>query len=291
MEIDIKHEQKLLDMLGYKLASHSSNYWTIFDYKGLSVGFIERKRRYRKNKKNGLPTTYQYTMKIESDTISYNDTRIENHGELYQYEFYVKDKNGSLHYVDISCDSDYPSISINNDDYNDHIRIDYKGLLCNFRSKTKKHLIEETIIYRVAPDDISKSEYTYQMNYCKKNKDLNNPDKKGITTRILSATANFTQRLSERITLEQSTYCNHRVYEMSYSNEKDIPGTIEEVAIKNEMGIEAISHLRYRFNEILPFKKEVFETIFKGCQYLERAGSHLFFPDITMEANKEYIKK
>ena len=78
---------------------------------------------------------------------------------------------------------------------------------------------------------------------------------------------------------------------MSYSNEKDIPGTIEEVAIKNEMGIEAISHLRYRFNEILPFKKEVFETIFKGCQYLERAGSHLFFPDITKEANKEYIKK
>lgn len=73
--------------------------------------------------------------------------------------------------------------------------------------------------------------------------------------------------------------------------EKDISGTIEEVAIKNEMGIEAVSHLRYRFNEILPFKEEIFETLFKGNPYLDRAGGHLFFPDIMLEVKKSYTKK
>lgn len=291
MEIDIKHEQKLLDMLGYKLLLDNGNKWMILDDKEHPVGFIERERKFRKNKKRGLPNTYQYTMSIESETISYKNTRIENKDNLYQYEFYVKDKNGNLHFVDISCDSDYPNISINNDDYNDRISIDYRGLYCNFRSKTKKHFVEETIIYRVAPDDISNSEYTYQIDYCKKDKSLDDISKKGVTSRTLSATADFYQRCSDCITLNKSTYYNNRLYKMEYDNEKWMTGTVEEVAIKNEMGIEAVNHLRYKFNEILPFKEEIFETLFKGNQYLDRAGGHLFFPDIMLEGKKSYTKK
>lgn len=292
MENDIKHEQKLLDMLGYSLILDNTNKWTILDDKEHPVGFIERIRRFRKNKKRGLPNTYQYTMSIESETISYNNTRIENHGESYQYEFYVKDKSGNQHFVDISCNTSCPNISIANDGYNDRICIDYRGLYCNFRSKTKKHFIEEIVVYRdAATDGITKSEYTYQINSCKKDKSLDDINRKNITSRVLSATADITQRLSERIALNVSTYRNNKVYKMSYSNEKDIPGTVEEVAIKNEMGIEAVSHLRYRFNEILPFKDEVFETMFKECQYLEKAGGRLFFPDIMTKGSKEHIKK
>lgn len=149
------------------------------------------------------------------------------------------------------------------------------GLFLNFKSKTENFNLEETVRYQINDKKYhhSTNEYTYQINYCDKDTDLNNDYAKGIKSRAITGKSTLEQQANNEIQITENTWTNNRLVK---NRETIVTGTIEEMIEKHEMGIDAFSHFRFLVNQILPFKQEVISAIFEKNYFNQEVISAIF---------------
>ena len=51
--------------------------------------------------------------------------------------------------------------------------------------------------------------------------------------------------------------------ELRTNRKSVVEGTVEEMAIKHQMGIDCFSHFRFLINQIIPFNKDVISSFLK----------------------------
>lgn len=138
-ERNLSYEKRILDLLGYTYEEQGNDKWIILDDKGINVGSITAEE---------IDDDIKYTMTINSDTISYNDSRIYDN-ETYGF----RTKNGSLIYIRLGqyCRfiPDEPIISIYNEKYGD--------INIHFYEKSYESGIINSIVNSLTAD------YTYNM--------------------------------------------------------------------------------------------------------------------------------
>lgn len=174
--------------------------------------------------------------------------------------------------------------------YNGYMQfnIGKENLYVNFKSRTENFNIEEVVKYnwdsrRAEKGSDYEREYGYQITYCRlpNTIDYRYGNLKGRTSREITAKydPNYWHFQDQKpLTIKETTWINGKL-RTNRTNNYD--GTIEEAVKKQQMGIDAISHLRYRLNSILPFKQEIMKMM------LSRPIPELksFFPDLAEEPN------
>lgn len=259
---DIEYEKKLIDLLGYKLYGPIlSNRWLILDINYDKMGYIHYEKINNVNQKNECNVQYGYNMVINSSDISYDSTRIINSDDdtsldrdYLNYKFDIKRENGNIDHVEMRFGR-YPSLTIWSKEYGYvSFFIDYEKMFLNFKSKTDNFNIEEVLIFKnsMETSEQSSKEYTYQISYCKKNMQLRDDNSKGRTTRVISGIQdNYDEN---KLKVSEMTFVGGK---LRTDRENEVEGTIEEMAIKHQMGIDSFQHFRFLINEILPFKEDI----------------------------------
>ena len=270
---NLDHEQRFIDLLGYELIGpDNSNRWIIKDESEI-VGFIQYKKLVNKSKKN--PAIYGYVTEINSKDILYKCVRKNNNEFIkFLYDFDVKRKSGQLDHIEISINN---SISIDIWSNKQHIdfKIDNNGLFLSFPSTTDNFNIKEVVEYKNS--DMNK-EYLYQITYSKKNQS------NFKTTLEISGRSNKYLQHIGQIELYELSWIDNKLRESKSCN---VLGTVEEMLVRHEMGIESFKHFRFLINQILPFKKEIFLS-FLSEEMIKKFNLYEFVPDLV-EKNK--VKK
>lgn len=283
---DIEHEKKLIDLLGYNLIGpNNSNRWFIMDENNQQVGFIQYKKLFSKNDKKGYPATFGYRTIIDSATISYKSTRKIDNVEYKQsmdtkfsYSFDVKRENDDFDHVEIRMDENC-SLNIWSQTYGYiSFKVDYDGLYLDFKSKTENFNVEELVIYKSAEANrpIFKKEYTYQIRYCDKDLELSDDNLKGITIREISGICHEYYQESNHLKLSEKSWINGN---LRTNRESEVTGTIEEMAIKHQMGIDAFHYFRGFINQILPFKKDIISAMLSE-EIISKEGLSIFISEL-----------
>ncbi len=279
-------------MLGCSLLGpDNSNRWLIMDEHKTIVGFIQYKKLYNENVKKGYPKTYGYQTELETNDILFKSTRkIQNEKEknIFNYVLDIKRENGNIDHV-VMYIGDCPSLTLwSKDNGFMNFKIDDNGLYLNFKSQTESFNTEEILIYKTDGEKVSNhaKEYLYQLKYCDKSIELNDKNLKGIKIReIIGKSTPYQQNYGE-MKLIENTWINGK---LRTSRENLVIGTVEEMAVKHGMGIDAFKHFRFLINQILPFKQEVIYVLLENC-LCQRDGLSLFVPDLGI-AQEEQIRK
>lgn len=295
---DIESEKKLISMLGYNLVGpDNSNRWLIIDENNNQVGFIQYKKLYNTNKRKGYSKTYGYITEIDSKTISYKAKRkIINSSEKmsfdskFNYSLDIKRENGDIDHLDINV-GDYPGLTLWSKKYGFmNFKVDYEGIYLNFKSKTENFNTEEVLVYKTDGEQVSNhlKEYCYQLRYCDKAIKLDDENLKGTKIRKISGESTPYQQSYNEMKIVENTWINGK---LRTNKENVVIGSVEEMAIKHRMGIDAFTHFRYLINQILPFHQEVIMAMFEN--YLsKREELSVFIPELGVESNKKKtIKK
>lgn len=281
---NIEHEKKLVELLGYNLIGpDKSNRWLITDENNNQVGFIQYKKLFKKNNKKGFPATYGYHIEINSNEISYNSTRkVDKENDKigidtrFNYELDIKRENGDIDHLEINL-GENPGLTLWSKEYGFmNFRLDWNGLFLNFKSKTENFNVEETIVYQIVDRQISRrpNEYAYQLNYCDKDIDLDYDLAKGIRGRSITGKSDPYQQDHSEINVIERSWINNK---LRTNKENIVAGTIEEMARKQKMGIDAFKHFRFLINQILPFKQEVISLM---LDYYKNEELALFIPEL-----------
>lgn len=273
---NLDYEKKLLNLLGYTLSNpNKSNRWIILDNDNNQVGFIQYKKIYKGNKKKGYPATYAYITEIDSKDILFSNTRKVYDNDInkiddiyYSYIFDIKRENGDIDHVDLEISDEINlNMCIWSKAYGFSIfKIDYTGLHIFFGSKTDNFNIEEVISYRKTSDYLAS--YSYQISYCKKG--LKISDNIHTTTREISGYSNGFEKLK----IFEKTWVNNK---LKTNKEHDVLGTVDEMIILQEMGIDAFNHYRYLLNKILPFKRDIIDELVTP-ELIDEYHLELFIP-------------
>lgn len=283
--IDI--EQKFLELLDYKVSRvPNSNRYLIFDKFNKYVGFIQRKKIYKKNKKKGLDEIFGYQTYIDSDDIIYNSTRRIDSDNDYNYLFTVKGQQGNFS-VNINIGKN-PSLDIFGSKYEHFIfSIENQKFYFTFNSSSGKFYFNETVIVELASSDDLNSNYSYTLNFSKKEDALINW--KNFNTMMLEA--NEIPKIylwdDRNLEIKQSLFEDNKCIS---DDEVSTSGSIEEVIEKHNIAILSFSHFRYLVNKILPFKDEVITSIIEQ-RGLDEKEFKLFIPDYKLNNCKEIGKK
>jgi len=271
MQHNIEKEKRLIELLGYSLIGPSaSNRWLIIDLNQNQVGFIKYKK-------------FGYHTFIDSNNIFWDYTRSINdiNGNIldikYDYEFDIKKDNQENDHVEMNIGK-YPSITIWSKEYGYmNFRVDYDyTLYLNYKSKTDKFNFEEVLIYRnVENDSYDDNKYIYQLRCCKKDRELSCDSSKGVVTREISGIQD--RYCDNKLKVEENTWVFGH---LRTHKENDYYGTVHEMAVKHQYGIDSLSHFRYLINQIIPFNGEVLSVILSD-EIMSNLS--IFFPEYEEE--------
>lgn len=299
---NIEKEKTFIDLLGYTIIGpDNNNRWIIIDQNSEKVGYIQYKKLKNKNKKKGIKAIYGYETFIDSSSIKYIASReINEENEItfdkinltiknYFYKFLIKKANNEEDYIEMHI-GDEPSLIICSKEYG-YINFSIMycgGLYLNYKSKTDNFNIEEVLTYHNTPyyeEHRRYKEYSYQIRYCKKNFELSDSNPKGRTDREIAGKQPYYENYfndKKILKISTKTWVNGQ---LKAERENDVEGTVEEMAAKNEMGLDCFNHFRFLANQIIPFNKDVISAIVsdKAKKY---ANMEMFFN--TLEKEKKY---
>ena len=297
LEHTIEKESKLVEMLGYQLVGpDNAARWIIIDSKQNQVGFIQfEKIPVKGKKKKEKNKCYGYHMLIDSDTIYYNDTRElgdpeeeeRNQSHNFYYEFDVKRPKGKIDRVNLRCGDD-PSLTVWSEKYGFiNFRVDFEGLYLNFKDKTKHFNLEEILVFKKPEEDGHHyaQEFTYQLRWSPKKYPLQDDKPKGRTSVEISGTHSYYDEDNKlNVSVRKWVEAN-----LKYRKDSVVDGTVDELAEKQELGIECVRHFRHLINEALPFQGDLL-TMISDPETLKRYNLSLFFPDIVNGEQVQYHK-
>lgn len=275
----IDYEKKFIELLGYSLIGpDKSNRWVIIDDNNNQVGFIQYKKLFNKNDKKGYPATFGYCTMIDSSEVSYKSTRrLNNIGSRLSsdvessYDFDVKRENGDIDHVEISM-GEFPNLNIWSKRYGFFdFKVNQEGLFLDYKSKTEKFNIEELVTFK-SDREKGYKRYLYQIRYCDKKLELSNGNLRGTTIREISGSC----QESNRLELSEKTWINGK---LRTDRESEVIGTVEEMVVKHQMGIDSFNHFRFLINQILPFKQDVVSFMLND-EIVKERGLSLFISDL-----------
>ena len=279
---NLEKEKRLIELLGYNLVGpNGSNRWLILDGNQNQVGYIQYKKLCNGNSKKGYSKIFGYHTFINSSNIVYEfskklndkDEKILN-GTNDSYSFDIKRDNQETDHVEMIV-GDFSSLTIWSEKYGFiHFNVGYEGLYLNFKSKTDNFNIEEVLIYKnIGNEYHANKEYVYQIKYCKKDLELSGNNSKGRTIQEISGTQYCYDenqlRIAEKIWVDGELRTNRKSV---------VEGTVEEMAIKHQMGIDCFSHFRFLINQIIPFNKDVISVIVNENK-IKQGNLSIFFSD------------
>ena len=122
-----------------------------------------------------------------------------------------------------------------------------------------------------------KNEYVYQIRYCDKELELSDDNLKGTTIREISGTFNpyYQDPNPNQLNLKERTWINGK---LRTNRNSEVTGTIEEMAQKHQMGIDAFNHFRLLINQILPVEQDVV-SIMLSDEVVKEHRLSLFVPN------------
>lgn len=294
MQHNLEKEKRLVELLGYNIVDpDGSNRWLIVDEEQNKVGYIQYKKLYNGNPKKGYTKVFGYQTFIDSSNISCDFSRQLNdkNGNILDstdgnYSFDIKRNSQESDHVEMNI-KDYPSLTVWSKEYGYiNFKIDYQGLYLNFKSKTDNFNIEEVLVYNNDDNEYADiKEYVYQLRYCKKGLELSDDNPKGRTTREISGIQHYYDENQLRIS--EKTWVNGK---LRSKRDSVVEGTVEEMAIKHQMGIECFKHFRYLINQILPLKEEVISSLVNK-DLINGVKLSLFFPEYSKEKSESLREK
>lgn len=279
---NLSKEKKLIDLLGYHLLGpDNSNRWIITDKQDTPVGFIQYKKQHNKKKRRGLDAVFGYNTIIDSDEIYYNETRNlssvdeDENDYAFNYSFDIKRDNVDKDSLTLSIGKN-SAITLWSRKYGFiDFSINKNKVFLNFKRKNDKLNIGETIRYDgYSNENISPlKKYFYQVRYCDKSIPLTN-DTKNVS--ILDIEGSMIEHPGEKpvIDLTERTWKNMA---MTYERRTTVDGTIEDMIIIHEMGIDAVKYFTEIIRDILPFSENIFSAIFECVTPSDEVS--LFFPE------------
>ena len=285
MQHNLEKEKRLIELLGYNIVGpDGSNRWHIIDENQNQVGYIQYKKLYNGNSKKGYAKVFGYHTFIDSPSINYEFSRQLNDkkGNIIDradgnYIFDIKRDNQEADHVEM-CISDDPSLIIWSKEHGYiYFSINYQRLYLNFKSKTDNFNIEEVLIYKNVDKYHNDKKYVYQIRYCRKPHELSDNNYKR-TTREISGTQYYDDD-ENQLRISEKTWVGRK---LRTNRDSVVEGTIEEMAIKHQMGIDSFSHFRFLINQIIPFNEEVISTIISD-DIVKKYNLSIFFPDYKKE--------
>ena len=273
---NLEREKRLVELLGYSLIGpDGSNRWLIVDENKNQVGYIQYKKLYNANEKKGYKKTFGYHTEIDSSNIKFELTRklTDRNGRIldnYGYSFDIKRDSQDVDHVEMNM-GDFPYLTIWSSKYGFMcFDISSRGLHLNYKSNTDNFKLEETIIY----ENLNyKNEYVYQIHYCQNKYNLSDDNSKGSTTREISGA--YIRGYNKQNTLEinEKTWVNGH---LRTNRQNIVEGTVKEMVVKHEMGIDSFNHFRFLINQIIPFKEDVISAIVSD-DIIQKRGLSMFF--------------
>lgn len=241
---DIQYEKRFADLFSYNIIGpDKSNRWLIIDKTNSQVGFIQYKKLgYSKKLKAKV---FGYKTKIEDSNIIFDNTRSGCSESTYKFD--IKRDNDEIDHVEIEM-GENPSIEIWSSLYGfAQFKIDYKGLYLSFRSRTENLNIEELIIYN------PNVEYIYQINYCSKFESLDDDNSNIKTREILGRHVE-----PNKLLVSVSTY---RKNKLIFTKDSLVDGTLSDMFIKHNMGIDAYNYFKPFIGHILHVNVDIIDYI------------------------------
>ncbi len=291
---NLEKEKRLIELLGYNIVGpDGSNRWLIIDENQNHVGYIQYKKMYNGNSKKGYAKVFGYLTFIDSPSIKCKFSRQLNdkNGNILDstdgnYSFDIKRDNQETDHVEIDI-RDYPSLTIWSKEYGFiDFHIDYQGLYLNLKSKTDNFNIEEVLIYKNIDDEYhNDKEYVYQIKYCNKDRELYDDNPKGITTKEICGTQHYYD--SNQLRISEKTWVGGK---LRTNRDSIVEGTVEEMAIKHQLGIDCFSHFRFLINQIIPFNEDVISVIISEDK-VKQSNLSIFFPDYEKEIKETSTQK
>lgn len=300
---NIDREQKLIELLGYHLIGpNHSNRWLILDENNNQVGFIQYKKLFKKNVNKGYPATFGYHIEIDGPKVSYKSTRKINNvsskqseNTRFSYGFDIKRENGDMDHVEISMgECLYLNVWSKKYGFID-FKIDHEKLFLNFKSRTENFNIEELVVFQSDGENRPsyKKEYIYQIRYCSKELELSDDNLKGTTIREISGVCNSWYQESNQLELSEKTWINGKLRK---DRKNLVNGTVEEMAMKHQMGIDSFHYFRSFINQILPFQQDVISATLSD-EILKERGLSLFVSEFIDDqlnettSDMQYVKR
>ena len=126
-------------------------------------------------------------------------------------------------------------------------------------------------------------EYIYQLKYCKKGIEFSDVRPIGRTTQEVRGYYLPNYHDENQIRVSDSTWFNGNLIE---STSNVVEGTIEELVLKHQMGIDCFNHFRFLINKIIPTQKDIISSMIDE-DMINKTNLSLFMPI----DDKEEIKK
>ena len=284
---NLDKEEKLIELLGYNLVGpNGSNRWFILDENENQVGYIQYKKIHNANLKKGYSKSFGYHTFIDSSTVSCDFSREINDNTIDSINAYVlniKRDNQEFERVEIDLGAS-KSLFIMSEKYGRisfSINDNEKRLYLFLNTKTDNFNVEEVLFYKNTDGEWSgNKEYSYQIKYC--NKDINISDymAKGKVIREIRGTQ-FSSN-ENKLRLSERTWNDDN---LSSSSESIVEGTIDEMVIKHQMGIDCFNRFRFLINEIIPFNVDVL-SLMVDEDMVKQFNLSVFFSDYDMSETK-----
>ena len=293
MQHNLEMEKRLIDLLGYSLVGpDGSNRWLIMDENQNKVGYIQYKKLHNGNAKKGYVKEFGYNTFIDSPSVHCEITRRINdkYGKIlnpdYNYSFDIKRENQDNDHIEMNI-KDFPSLAIWSNKYGNIVfKVDFQGLFLNFKSNTENFNIEEVLIYKDVENEYhSDKEYVYQLGYCKKDLELSDDNYEGrTTTREISGIQYYDE---DKLRIFERTWVNGK---MVTDRDSIVEGSVEEMAVKHQMGIDCFNHFRFFINQIVPFNEDVVSVIVSD-DTIKKNNLSMFFPEYEKEKKDISVQK
>ena len=294
MQHNLEKEKRLVELLGYNIVGpDGSNRWLIVDEEQNKVGYIQYKKLYNGNYKKGYAKVFGYQTFIDSPSVSCEFSRRLNDkdGNILdstdgKYSFDIKNNSQESDHVEMYI-TDYPSLTVWSKEYGYiNFHVDFQGLFLSFKSKTDNYNTEEVLIYNNSNDEFCiNKKYIYQLKYCNKKYELNDYNPRYSTTREIIGTQKYYDK--NLLKISEITWVSGKI---RTERENVVEGTIEEMAVKHQMGIDCFKHFRYLINQILPFKEEVISSLINE-ELNNKFNLSIFFPEYSKEKSENQFKK
>lgn len=270
-------ESKFLKLIGYQVVGpNGSNRYQILDMENCEVGYIQYKKLASKIVKKGKLARYGYEMKIDSPTIRCKRTR---HEQMLDdnYSIYIKGSEQE-DCVEIYL-GEIPSIWSKAYGYF-NFRIGSQRLFINFKTKTNKSNIEETMVVEL-------SKYHKKYNYCVSVCDSKKDIEKDKEVQTFDITFNYDSCKTFPLEVKETNWNNGQItFENTFYDYSK--NTLEEAIKKHKFGIDSFYRFRAILNRILPFQGEVVESILENVEDLDPEIA-LFIPNRSKEEQKQGI--
>lgn len=272
---NIEKEKRIIELLGYYLEGPDSfNYWTIWnnDRKETKYGYIRYKKLHGANKKEGTSKAFGYYMNIKSPNVNLSHAREENSNASSTYKLEITNETrADVDYVHLTLGS-HPSIIIRSAKYGYiDFHIDCNGLHLLLSSITDNYKVEEVLHFQNINDPTKrfKKRYSYYIGYCKKEHELSDTNSKWRTSREIKGEQIEADQL--KVNIQTWVHGHQRLNEDYY-----VLGTVEEMARRQQMGIDTLNCFRCILNKIFLGQEDVLSKIVNE-EMIETMGLSVLF--------------